>query len=201
MPPHHRGFIRSLGHSLKSLLMGFIFSLEDKSNEWSTEDKLNVLSTKDKLNKGEQVERDGEHPLRVSFRFVPTVYLLQHKHKQRRCEATFGKRQHVAASQLIRCSVWATHYVEREIRCLNRSAREAQREQRSVTRRRQHCTTVQMLFKLPLGDQICIDCEQRSVTRWYSSSLWAVMRNTLWATNYVLIATPTICLSLFECDA
>ena len=25
--------------------MGFIFSLEDKSNEWSTEDKLNVLST------------------------------------------------------------------------------------------------------------------------------------------------------------
>ena len=45
MPPHHRGFIRSLGHSLKSLLMGFIFSLEDKSNEWSTEDKLNVLST------------------------------------------------------------------------------------------------------------------------------------------------------------
>ena len=52
----------SLGHSLKSLLMGFIFSLEDKSNEWSTEDKLNVLSTKDNLNKGEQVERDGEHP-------------------------------------------------------------------------------------------------------------------------------------------
>ena len=36
--------------------------IEDKSNEWSTEDKLNVLSTKDKLNKGEQVERDGEHP-------------------------------------------------------------------------------------------------------------------------------------------
>ena len=30
------GFIGSLGHSLKSLLMGFIFSLEDKSNEWST---------------------------------------------------------------------------------------------------------------------------------------------------------------------
>ena len=26
----------------------------------------------------------------------PTMYWLQHKHKQRRCEATFGKRQHVA---------------------------------------------------------------------------------------------------------
>ena len=52
---------------------------------------------------------------------------------------------------------------EREIRCLNRSAREAQREQRSVTRRRQHCTTVQMIFKLPLGDQICIDCNTNNL--------------------------------------
>ena len=41
----HRLVTCHMGHSLKSLLMGFIFSLEDKSNEWSTEDKLNVLST------------------------------------------------------------------------------------------------------------------------------------------------------------
>ena len=29
----------------------------------------------------------------------------------------------------------------------------------------------------------------------------AAMFGAVWATKYVLIATPTICLSLFECDA
>ena len=112
--------------------------------------------------------------------FHSLLYWLQHKHKQRRCEATCGKRQHVAGHKTM---YWLRLTLKPTSTPPTRP------------------TMYWLHGKPPLGPSCNKHLNPAQQTYGNTAQPFRCYSSSLWATNYVLIAKPTICLSLFECDA